>query len=243
MSKIAHMFEPMAKATSMAFLDDFLWLISPHLWTTTLTDSGTATVADGACGIVPMLPSDGTVADNDEAYLATTNAFFPFASNKPIYAEALLQFTEAATNAANVAFGLASAVAANLILDDGAGMRTTGTIFAIYKVDGSLNWNCVSRIGTTVFTNVSSTVAGKSAYQTLSVELLEELGTAGVITFKVDGDYLRDATTLQIIRHVMPYAGATAMQLFAGVKNGSAVQQPLNVDYMAWTINRDGYPV
>ena len=98
--------------------DDFPWYISPHQWTSVLTDSGTASItAGGAGGVLAIVNSDGTVADNDEAYIYTTNSIFKPAANKPLYAEALVQFTEANTDDANVAFGLASSVAADLIVE------------------------------------------------------------------------------------------------------------------------------
>lgn len=46
-------------------------LNTTNLYVATLTDSGTATVVDAAKGILPIVPSDGTVADNDEAYVQT----------------------------------------------------------------------------------------------------------------------------------------------------------------------------
>lgn len=239
MSRIAFLPEPIAQAASYFLFDDFDWFVTAHRWTSTITDLGSATVSTGAAGIVPLLPSDGTVADNDEIYLASTNAVFPLAANKPIYAEARLQFTEGNTDDANVAFGLASAVAADLILDNGGGMRASGTLFAIYKIDGGTSWICTSRNNGVVTINTSSTSSTSSDYQTLSVEILELTGTTCTATFKVNGDYLRDATTLQVIRHNVAYSGFTAMQIFAGIKNGAITTvEQLNVDYMGAAMSR-----
>lgn len=213
--------------------DDFTWMISPHLWTTTLTDSGSATVASGNGGIVPLVPSDGTVADNDEAYIATTNAVFALAANKNLMAEARLQFTEANTDDANVAFGLMSSVAANAIVDDGGGLRASGTVIGIYKIDGETVWRTVARVGSTVYTATSTTTAGGSSYQQLQIFVNELTSSTCVVTFKVDGAFLRDSTTGQTIRHNLAYSGASAMSLWAGVKNGGSNNETLNVDYLA----------
>lgn len=216
-----------------SFFDDFLWFISPHNWTSVLTDSGTAAVSTtGVGGVITLTPSDGSVADNDEAYVGLTNAVFKPAANKPMYAEAYVQFAEANTNAANIAFGFASAVAANLIVDDGGGMRASGTVIAIYKVDGETVWRCVSRNGTAVTISQSTTTAGGTAYQKLSIELIDEISTSQTVVFRVDGALLRDATTGAPIRHQLDISSApTAASLFAGVKNGSTTLETLLVDW------------
>lgn len=224
---------------SYGFVDDFLWYISPHLWTSTLTDSGTCSITTGAGGIVALVPSDGTVADNDEAYMATTNAVFKPQQSKPCFHEFLVQFTEANTDDANIAVGLASSVAANLIVDDGAGMRTSGTVLAIYKVDGETVWRCVSRNGSSYTVSQSTTTAGGSAYQRLSIEVVDVIGQVATIAFLVDGQYLKDSTyPTQIIKHTLDLTSLAAAQAFAGVKNGSANLETLNVDYVGWAAAR-----
>ena len=51
------------------------------------------------------------------------------------------------------------------------------------------------------------------------------------ILFKVNGSYLRDSNNNKIIHYVL-YASATEMQVGAGVKNGSANLETLNVDWI-----------
>lgn len=232
MANFAYMPADLANAEhTLALYDDFTWFVTAHNWTATLTDSGTASVTAGTTD-VSLAASDGTVADNDEAYLATTNAAFLPAAGRNLYAEARIKFTEANTDDANVAFGLASSVAANLIVDDGAGMRASGTVFAIYKVDGGTAWLCVSRNGSTAYTNTSSTTRVSGSYQTLGVEVVELLGTTCTVVFKVDGVILRDSTTGQPIRHQVLYSGLSNCQAFAGVKNGDTNLETLHVDYI-----------
>lgn len=234
MANFAYLPAELANAKStFAMFDDFDWYISPHRWTATLTDSGTVTVGSGTTRLT-LAPSDGTVANNDETYLATTNANYLVAAGKNLYVESKIQFTEGNTDDVNIAFGLASSVAANLIVDDGAGLRTSGTIFAIYKVDGGTAWTCVSRNGSTAYTNTSSTTAGGSADQTLGIEIVELTSTTCTVTFKVDGVILRDSTTGQPIRHQILYSGLSAAQLFFGIKNGAdTTAEALVVEYAA----------
>lgn len=232
MANFAYLPESLANAKhSFALYDDFTWFVTAHNWTSTVTDGGSIAVATDVAGGVIRLTND-TAADNDEIYVASTNANYILAAGKNLYGEARIQFSESNTDDANVAFGFASSVGANLIVDDGGGMRTSGTILAIYKVDGGTRWTCVSRNGSTVFTNTSSTTAGGSAFQTLGVEVVELLSTTCTVVFKCDGDILKDATTGQPIRHQLPYSGATAMQVFVGQKNGSANNELTSVDYI-----------
>lgn len=198
----------------------------------TITDSGTVTMGDAVGGIAALVPSDGTVADNDEAYFASPNEVFKLAAGKPIYAKARIQFTEANTDDANVFFGFGSAIAANFLVDNGAGMRTTGDVLGIYKVDGSTVWKTISQVNGTAVTNTSVTTAGDSSYQKLEVEVVDHDTTAGYATFKCNGDYLKDSNGL-VIRHRVPYASSTEMQVGFGVKNGDTNLETLNVDYVA----------
>lgn len=232
MSNFAYMPTDLANAKhSFSLFDDFTWFVTAHNWASTVTDGGSIAVATDVAGGAIRLTND-TAANNDEIYVASANANYILAAGKNLYGEARIQFTESNTDDANIAFGFASSVAADLIVDDGAGLRTSGTILAIYKVDGGTKWICVSRNGSTVYTNTSSTTAGGSAFQTLGVEVVELLGTTATIVFKCDGEILRDGTTGQPIRHQLPYSGATAMQVFVGQKNGSANNELTTVDYI-----------
>ena len=172
------------------------------------------------------------MADNDEAYFASPNEVFKLAAGKPLYAKARIQYAEANTDDANIFFGFASAVAANLIVDNGAGMRTSGDLVGIYKVDGGTKWICISQVNGTAVTTTSATTAGGSSYQKLRIEVSDHDSSGGYATFKVDNEYLKD-TNGNIIRHAVPYASATEMQIAFGVKNGGTNLETLNVDYVA----------
>lgn len=213
--------------------DDFTADQSDLFWIDTITDTGTATVGDAVGGIMAITPSDGTVADNDEVYLATANEVFKFAAGKPLYAKARIQYAEGNTDDANVMFGFQNAVAANSLVDNGAGPRTTGSGCGIYKVDGGTKWIVWSVVNDVTTATTSATTAGGASYVTVELEVVDRDSSNGTFTVKINDEYLRD-TNGNVIRHTIPYASATEMQLMFGLKNGAATTvETLNIDYVA----------
>ena len=213
--------------------DDFNWFVTAHNWTSVLTDSGTATVGDAANGVLALACSDGTVADNDEAYVKTTAECLLFANNRVIVYEARIQFTEANTDDANVAVGLSNAVAADTIVDNGAGLKTTGDMLCIFKVDGGTVWKTMYSKGSTQVISTTTSTAGGSAYQTLRIEWRATSSTASEAHFFLDGVELMDSTTLKPIVYRFDYSSSpTEMNAFAGVKNGAGNMETLNIDYI-----------
>lgn len=215
--------------------DDFTRDIDAAEWVSTLTDSGTASVGDAVGGILALVPSDGTVADNDEAYIESPNETFLFANNKPLVFEARVQFTEAATNACNVLVGILDAVGANSLVDNGGGPPSSYSGAVFYKVDGGTNWLTETSLSTTQTTtdltatnanNLAKAVqtAGGSSYQVLRIEFLPYSSTNAYVNFYIDGR--------QVAQHDYIYTSATEMQIGIGVKNGSANNELLNVDYV-----------
>lgn len=215
------------------FIEDDFWADqSDTFWIDTVTDAGTVTVGDAVKGIMALVASDGTVADNDEAYVGCANEVFKVAASKPLYGCGLIQFTEANTDDANVFFGFASALsAANFLVDNGGGMRTTGDVIGVYKIDGGTKWIAITQINGVATTTTSTTTAGGTSYQKVEVEVVDHDGTYFSATFKVDNAYLTD-TNGYVIRHLVAYASATEMVVGAGVKNGGANLETLNVDYI-----------
>lgn len=187
-----------------------------------------ATVAAGSTRSgVAVLTTGAT--DNNEAAVFTTNALFTLLANKPIYARGKLQYSEAATNAANVAFGFASSFGADLLVDNGGGVRTTGTSILIYKIDGGTVWRCSSRNGSNVTDTVSTTTAGGSAQSDFEIEIGDWDGVSMQCTYKVDGAYLKDSNGITI-KHTILISGATIASVGAYVKAGSGSSEVLNVD-------------
>ena len=221
--------------------DDFTRDVDSADWVTTLTDSGTASVGDAAGGIIALVPSDATVADNDEAYIESANEVFKFAADKPLVFEARVQFTEANTDDANVIVGLLDAVGANSLVDNGGGPPSSYSGAVFFKIDGGTVWQTETSNSTTQTTNeLTSTnvnnlskkaqTAGGAAYQTLRFEYMPYSATNAYVTFFVDG--------VTVAQHDYIFTSATEMQIGIGVKNGGANNETLNVDYVVCSQER-----
>src|SRR5690349_3105241 len=175
--------------------DDF-WSDQTDLtWVDTVTDSGSVAIGDAAGGIVTLTPSDGTVGDNDEVYLATANELFIFAANRNLFGRCRLSFVETASGVYNAVFGFANALsAANFIVDNGAGLRASGCILALEKRDGETAWRLTTRNGSTVTSTLSttSTTMTSGTYQVLEVQA-EDVGNGSMVcTGRVNGRLLTD---------------------------------------------------
>lgn len=198
----------------------------------TVTDSGTVAMGDAAGGTVVLTPSDGSVADNDEAYLATPNEVFKLATDRPLYGRARLQFSEVAANVVNIAFGFQNAVGANSIVDNG-GLKVSGDTIAIYKQDGGgAFFYCAAYCnGTGTATKTKTPLVAGTWYDLEIFAQPNGDGTATVV-YKVDGAYLKDFTTGINIAHTVAIGSATEMQMFAGVKLGAATNNDtLTLDF------------
>lgn len=217
------------------FFEDFFEYISGDMFTIVATDSGTVTAGDAAGGVLTLNPSDGTVVNNDETYIKGTKEVFLFAADKPLVFEARVKFTEGSTDDANILVGLANAVAANHLQDDGAGPPASYSGAVFFKVDGGTVWNCETSISTTQTTtelsatnanNISKTAqTAGGAYQTLRIEFLPYSSTKADVRFYIDG-------TL-VARHDFTFTSATEMQICFGIKNGAdTTVEALLVDYV-----------
>lgn len=211
---------PLYDLDTFNIMDDFGADQSDVTWIDTITDTGTVLMGDEDNGVATLTPSDGTVADNDEVYLATANANFRLLANRELSFIARLQFVETAAGIYNVAAGFASSVAANLLVDDGGGLRASGAVIAIYKVDGESVWRCVSRNGTAVTVTQSTKAAVGATWYQLKILIKDWDGVSQQVAFMVDGEYLKDSNGL-VIRHTVPLASAAQMQAFIGAKLGA----------------------
>lgn len=216
------------------FFDDFSEYVSGDLWTLVATDSGTATLQDAANGILQLAPSDGTVADNDEVYLKTTKEIFKIADDAPLLFESRVQYTEANTDDANVAMGFADAIAANSIVDNGAGVDTSFSGAMFYKVDGGTNWKVIYSDGATqndveltAANSLDGTAqtAGGASYATFRIEIRPVTSTKVDVLFWIDSVLVYKMKDQTI-------ANATEANAFIGAKNGSANNEAINVDYI-----------
>lgn len=217
------------------WIDHFDWYVTAHRWTSTLTDSGTATVNVTTNGAgIALAMSDGTVADNDEAYLSLTNKTIVPTANKSFVVEATVQFTEANTDDANIIFGISSSIGANALVDDGAGPPSNYTGLVFFKTDGDTVWQCESSVGTTQtttrltaetsFDKIAKT-AGGATDQRLRIEYVPYSSTKATVSFIIDG--------VTVAQHDWTYTSAAACGIIVGGKNGGANLETLNVRYVA----------
>lgn len=206
------------------FTEDFDHFVTADRWTVTASDAGGVAVSDAAGGIATVSPSDGTIADNDETYLHTTTELFKFVAEKPIIIEADLKFAQAGTNQANIMFGLMDGIAANALVDNGAGPKASYAGAVFFAVDGDTTWRVENSDGATqktteldadgAYDGVAKTAAS-TAYQTLRIEVWPKSSTKMDITFWIDGHL--------VAKHVdQTYANATEMAVVFGAKNGDA---------------------
>ncbi len=223
------------KRDSFIGMEDFEYYATGGLWTSVVEGSATIAVTDADNGILTMSGIDST--DNRELYLKQTTSMFTFAANIGFSVEFYIQFTEGNTSAQNLAFGLANGVANDLLVDNGAGMKTSGSFAAIYKVDGSTVWKTGSSVGSTQNLSTSTKTAGGSAYQVLRIDVMPVSATIAEITY-----YVNDIQLLASggrpgqnqIKDQLTYTGAAAMQIFAGMKQGSTTAETCKIDYIAW---------
>lgn len=216
---------------------DFTHYVTADDFSTVASDSGTATVSDAVGGILTLAPSDGTVADNDETYLKSTTEVFLFSTQQIVF-EARVKFTEANTDDANVIVGLMNAVAADALVNDGAGPKSSFSGMVLYKVDGGTKWVFATSIGTTRTTTTTSQTAGGSSYATIRlVYTLDGATGYGEAVPYYDGQQMTDANGA-LIKHRFAYASATEMQVILGVKNGGSNAESLLIDYAGCTQRR-----
>lgn len=227
--------------------DDFFNLITlQDGWTTLVADTTpTAAVIDGSGGILQLF-TDTT--DNNEVAVRTTWELFKPAANKSYWGAARIQYTENDTNKANVFVGFCSALGVNTIGDNGGVVRASGSIFGIYKLDGGTVWRAHSRNGTdtaptsgTAQDSVSLTTAGGSSYQELEIFISPHSTTQCKARYKVDGEFLRDASDpdSKEITHYINYASNTEMNFGIYVKSGGgAGGETLLADWAAFAGNR-----
>lgn len=212
-------------AAKHRFFHDFNFgvLDTTNEWELTATDSGTVAIADGVGGTVTISPSDGTVADNDEAYLASKYETFLFAASKPILFETRLKLDDT-SDAANILVGLADAVAANTILDNGGGPKASYSGVVFFKVDGGTVWQGEVSVAGTQVTDTDVGAFVDNTFQTLRFEWIPTSSTSATAYFYVNG-VLGGTTT-----HT--FTSGTEMQVVLAAKNGSTDHAQLVVDYV-----------
>lgn len=205
--------------------DDFHCFVDNTNWTVGGNTNAAISVSDLVGGVVTLTPTDA--ANNWQAFIKGTSESFQFTEKASFVAEGRIKFAEAATNAANVAFGVTNAVAVSLMVDDGAGMKATGDYAAIYKIDGETVWRCKTLLNGTSYGATTSTVTAGGAYQTLSIRFTDKAGSnSGTVEYFVDDRLIGT-------HNITTYSSSTQMEPFFFVKNGTSAAQTLLIDTFA----------
>lgn len=230
--KVLELSQELRERRMFGFFDEFEWFVSPHRWTALAADAGSSVAAQptGVGGIVAV--ATGAV-DNNEAALATTHRLFRPADDRPLLGEARVQFTDGAVASANVFVGLADVLGtADLLLDNGAGLKSGVHALGFARFEGDATWRCVAARPGAVQSTVGQAPAGGGAWQTLRVELQPVDPTLAEVTFYCDDQPVRDAVG-QPVKLVVSLAGFVALQAGAAVKAGTAAGETLLLDYFA----------
>jgi hypothetical protein len=207
-----------------------------------LGDAASSVTFNDAAGGTVNLITGGT--NEDEIYIATPLETFLTVANKPIEIGARVSYVEAATNVANICFGLAQEAAADLLVDAGAGLATTldGALF--YKVDGGARWQVGSSNATTQTTTDTQTICNTMSageFHNLKMYVRPISSTEAEVTFHVDSTGAADFAQCRRyganprephIKHTLTLSGLAEMHLVLGAKAGSAAAETLVVDYV-----------
>lgn len=226
--------DPLDQDDSFLYFDDFFYYVDADMWT--LTKDAAAAVADSdAHGGVLLFTTAAT--DNNEGYIATTQAVALLAADKPCTCQARLKFTEADTNAANVIFGWSSASGANSLLDNGGGPAASYSGAVFFKEDGQTAWAVESSNAGAQTTTRTNKTAGNGVYQKLKIDMQPISSAQASVMFWIDGYIAQDANG-DAIKHSLALASLAAMKVIAGEKAGSGVDQAMYLDYIAFVGKR-----
>lgn len=217
-----------ARDTSIIdFFDDFF------TYDPTATVGGYAVVEDAgagggdvisdAAGGVLSVGCDGD--DNDECYVSSIAEIFKFQTNKNLEFECKIKLTEANTDDANWIIGLSDTVAANSLLDDGAGPMASYDGAVFFKVDGTMKIQFESSNAGTQVTNATLADFVSGTDYVLGFKYNCGDGTTGTITPYVNG--------VAGTAHSITIAGLEEMHVLMGVKAGGANEEALLVDYVS----------
>lgn len=243
-NKLIHRLPDLGNAREQFEVFDEFWNYNDgDLWTKLASDTNATVAHEGSSGATRVKLYTGDAIKNNEACFATTNEIFKYVANRGIELEGLVQFAESATDDAKVAWGIADAIGANLVTD--AGAITANDAALIWKTEDSTVWRFHTECngvqnkkypgGSTAAdaSTISTTTAGGSAAQRLSISITPVSATIMRLVPKVDGVALVDSNNVPIVHHIA-IASATEMDFGAYVKSGSGTsgQETLYVDYM-----------
>ncbi len=190
----------------------------------TISNSGTVAVVTPATaasptGTLQMEASDGSVVIEDETYLGSEARPFVLRTNKDLWFEARVLFTESATTDAKIAVGLSSIYTANFITDGATGLAASYDGLIFYKDVGDAVWQGESSQAGNQTTLASMTARTTGTWANLGIH----------VTSTSTVDYYVNGVQVGSLAANLPTVG---MGLLFGVKNGGAGHEKLYVDYV-----------
>ena len=186
-----------------------------------VSDGGTVVQTDAAGGVLSV-PTGGT--DNNETYISSMAEVFVFNTTKKLWFEAKINLTEANTDDANIIVGLSDTVAANSLLDNGAGPMASYDGAVWFKVDGGTVWQFeTSNAGTQVTTASAGTFTSATDYR-LGFTYDYQDGVTGRVVPYLDG--------VAGAGHDITISGLQEMHILFGAKAGGGNAETLLVDYV-----------
>jgi len=207
----------------MQYVEDFFTYTSGERGlASVVTDSGAVVVLTTALGgIIQLQTSDGTVGDNDEAYVGSENLNFILTASKKLFIEARVKPTEANTDDMNFIFGLSTTYAADTLQDNGAGPPANYSGAVFFKVDGGTVLNLE-----TSKTTAQNTEALTNTFTTATWVRLGIYWDGVALHYYINGVEVGTAVSSAT------YLPAVAMGLVVGIKNGDTNEELLDVDYI-----------
>ena len=190
-------------------------------WVEVHDGTPTTGVIDGAGGIASF--ATGATGEN-ETYISSMTEAFLFQATKKLFFEARVKLTEANTDDANIIIGLSDTVAADSLLDAGAGPMASYDGVVFFKVLNGTVWQFEASNAAVQDTEASVGAFSDGAWQTLGFLYDYNDGVTATITPYVDG-VAGTAVSLTI-------AGLAEMHILLGAKAGGANAETLLVDYV-----------
>ena len=176
---------------------------------------------DEANGVV-QIGCDGD--DNDECYVSSIAEIFKFETDKRLFFEMRVKLTEANTDDANIIIGLSDTVAADSLVDDGAGLMASFDGAVFFKVDGGTVWQFGASNAAAQDINTNAGAFSDGAWTKLGFLYDYNDGVTAIVTPYIDG-VAGTPVDLTI-------AGLEEMHILRGVKAGDINEEALMTDYI-----------
>jgi len=209
--------------TLIEYFDDFFEYDTTINWAVVEdAGAGTGDVLTDAAGGVLNVGCDGD--DNDECYVSSVAEVFKFQTTKKIYFECKIKLTEANTDDANFIIGLSDTVAADSLVDNGAGPMASYDGAVFFKVDGTMKIQFETSNAAAQVTNATLADFVSATDYVLGILYDYNDGVTAKVTPYVNG--------VAGTAHDLTIAGLEEMHVLMGVKAGDVAEENLLVDYV-----------